>query len=351
MSLRFWTSCTARASLREGCGRLARPTLCQLASGSWGSARFFTASSHDLVDQPLESSQRARISARARPRAARLGACKTVPMSAGSSPATLENELRLGTVGATGAELGPISPELALVDAALAEKARALLPDPRERVAPPPRAAPAPSPVQPAAVRTERTAPPFPARTRRWTRTVLLAGLVLALGAVSSGLLAEWRASSQRPTLEARSGAPAGIPSGAATRSALNPAGSPGASALRPPAVSGTRRPGTTATAQSEVQRAPESTWAANVLGVAAEVGRPWVALVWQAPPDSSRVVVLRSSAARKRDVVVYRGGASTYRDPSPRPCTAYRYTIVNYDRRGRRSTGVPTSVVTDGCT
>jgi hypothetical protein len=48
---------------------------------------------------------------------------------------------------------------------------------------------------------------------------------------------------------------------------------------------------------------------------------------------------------------VVFRGGATSFRDISPRPCTAYRYTIVNYDRRGHRSTGVPTSVVTGGCT
>jgi hypothetical protein len=62
-------------------------------------------------------------------------------------------------------------------------------------------------------------------------------------------------------------------------------------------------------------------------------------------------VVVLRSLAAHVRNSVVYRGRASSYRDASPRPCTAYRYTIVNYDQGGHRSTGVPTSVVTDGCT
>ena len=41
----------------------------------------------------------------------------------------------------------------------------------------------------------------------------------------------------------------------------------------------------------------------------------------------------------------------TNYRDGSARPCSSYRYTIVNYDRRGHRSTGVPTSVVTGGCT
>jgi hypothetical protein len=60
---------------------------------------------------------------------------------------------------------------------------------------------------------------------------------------------------------------------------------------------------------------------------------------------------VLRTRGNRKRASVVFRGRASSLQDASLRPCTAYRYTIVNYDRRGRHSTGVPTSVLTDGCT
>jgi hypothetical protein len=73
------------------------------------------------------------------------------------------------------------------------------------------------------------------------------------------------------------------------------------------------------------------------------------VRLVWQRPADSRRVVVLRASVGR-RNIVLYRGRATSYRDGSTRPCTAYRYTIVNYNRRGHRSTGVPTTVVTEGC-
>jgi hypothetical protein len=69
------------------------------------------------------------------------------------------------------------------------------------------------------------------------------------------------------------------------------------------------------------------------------------VALQWQRPADSARVVVLRKRGASS--AVVYRGRATSYRDSPPRSCTGYRYTIVNYDRRGHRSTGVPTSVVT----
>jgi len=87
---------------------------------------------------------------------------------------------------------------------------------------------------------------------------------------------------------------------------------------------------------------------AANVLGVAAQVAGRGVKLVWQRPADSGRVVILRTRG--KRSKIVFRGRAASYRDVSPRPCTSYRYTIVNYDRRGRPSTGIPTSVFTEGC-
>jgi hypothetical protein len=75
------------------------------------------------------------------------------------------------------------------------------------------------------------------------------------------------------------------------------------------------------------------------------------VKLVWHRPADSGRVVVLRALGDHERSTIVFRGRATRFRDVSPRPCTSYRYTIVNYDRRGHPSTGVPTSVVTEGCT
>lgn len=75
------------------------------------------------------------------------------------------------------------------------------------------------------------------------------------------------------------------------------------------------------------------------------------MSLAWQRPPDSDHVVVLRTHGAHRRGVVVFRGHTTAYRDDSARRCTAYRYTIVNVDRGGRHSTGVPTSVVTQGCT
>jgi len=89
--------------------------------------------------------------------------------------------------------------------------------------------------------------------------------------------------------------------------------------------------------------------WATNVLGVTAQLGRSAVTLAWQNPVGSDHVVVLRALRAQQRGVAVFHGPGTSYRDASTRPCTAYTYRIVNYDRLGRRSTGVPTSVVT-GC-
>ncbi len=73
--------------------------------------------------------------------------------------------------------------------------------------------------------------------------------------------------------------------------------------------------------------------------------------LSWQRPARSGQVVVVRQRGAQGHGGVVFRGRVASYRDSEVRPCTAYRYTIVNYDRHGRRSTGVPTTVLTGGCT
>jgi len=61
-------------------------------------------------------------------------------------------------------------------------------------------------------------------------------------------------------------------------------------------------------------------------------------------------VVVVRQLASHQNAGVVFRGRATSFRDVSARRCTAYRYVIINYDGRGHPSTGVPTSVVTQGC-
>jgi hypothetical protein len=235
---------------------------------------------------------------------------------------------------------GPISPELALVDAALAERARRLLPDPSDCLAPRPRRVETPGP--PVAEQIEEPTLRAPSG-RPWRRTIVLAGLVFAVGAFAGGLLGERRAPSPGVRLEAQAPSVVTAP--------LRPptvAGKPSVvtAPLRSPTVA--RGPKSKSTRRQ--QRAARVTWAANVLGVAARVDRPGVTLVWQRPANSDHVVILRSPATRSHDVVVYRGRAKSFRDDPPLPCTGYRYTIVNYDRKGHRATGVPTSVVTQGC-
>ena len=114
--------------------------------------------------------------------------------------------------------------------------------------------------------------------------------------------------------------------------------------ALRPPAAVRTRA--TSVAAPRRRQRHERVAWAANVLGVQTTVSRHEITLLWRAPADSARVVVMRQRGSQTGSVV-YRGRASRYRDDALRRCTGYSYTIVNYDRRGHPSTGVPTSVVT----
>src|SRR4249919_2717979 len=192
---------------------------------------------------------------------------------------TFEGDPPLGAVRPGGAELGPISPELALVDPLLAEQARRLLPDPGERLTPRPRPAAAPTESVPVTESVGEAALPAPPKVRRWRRTVLLAGLVFAAGAASGGFLGEKRAASPG-ALEVRSTSVASAP-------------------LRPPRVDEGLRTTT------QKRRVAQATWAANVLGVAARVDPPGVMLVWQRPADSEQVVVLRSLATRTRGVVV----------------------------------------------
>jgi hypothetical protein len=274
-------------------------------------------------------------------------ACKTVSMDAGPDALHTSNypdAPRRGAVPGSAADLGPISPELALVDPELARRARELLPGPREW--PPARrplsAAPAaeqPPPPEPPA---EAEAQP---RRRRWARTVVLAAAIFAAGAASGSVLAPENGPSPDMRFEARATAPT-------TYARPSPRAAHKRAAARTPKLSRKRshKSRRTTARPAHRRRHTHAVWASNVLGVAATADRRGLTLVWRPPADSARVVVLRARG-RGPGAVVYRGRGRRYEDLSVRPCTAYRYTIINYDRHGHRSTGVPTSVVTAGCT
>lgn len=214
------------------------------------------------------------------------------------------------------ADLGPISPELALIDPNLARRARELLPEPRER--PRPRAAPAP--LSPPPPEPEVA----PARRRRLAPTLVLAALIFGAGLAASGsIVAPQHVASPGATLDVRT--------------------------VAPPVQRQPKRQ-TTVQPASHPRRRAHSIWASNLLGVVTKMSRHGVTLVWHRPANSGRVVVLRSRG-RGRSHVVYHGRGTRYEDRSLRPCTTYRYTLVSYDRRGHRSTGVSSSVVTAGCT
>ena len=241
------------------------------------------------------------------------------------------------------ASLGPISPELVLVDPVLAEQARQLLPDPGEQFRPP---TPVVASVAEAVSRVEITPPPVtepapvaepeaPAPRRRWRRILVLAVLVFVAGAVSGALLNGTAPESSGVTFDVLTDGQH-APSRGATAKRTSP---------RPAATSRSTSP--PAPLRPPKRREAASGWASNVLGVEARVKEAGVTLAWNRPAGSSRVVVIRARGAHGHRSVLFRGRAASYRDASARPCTAYRYTIVNYDRSGRRSTGVPTSVVT----
>lgn len=236
--------------------------------------------------------------------------------------------------------LGPISPELALVDPELARRARELLPDPQER----PRVRPpvAPTPVHEPLPRWPEVAPELPERRRRGgvgLRMAVLAIVIFTAGAVSGALLGNH--GSPRSNVEVFRAVD--LKTATETAHGQTTAKTP----LRPPKLSRTTRRATASGTAPRHRRHVPTVWAANVIGVSATVGARSVALVWQPPAGSKRVLVLRTRERGGKSVVVYRGAAKSARDASARPCTGYRYTIVNYDRRGHRSTGVPTSIVT----
>jgi hypothetical protein len=240
------------------------------------------------------------------------------------------------------ADLGPISPELALVDSVLAERARALLPEPRALPRRRRTSARAEGPRRPLVQRPAR-APASRSTTRRLTKMVVLSAIIFAAGAASVELLGRRDAASPRGLLEVRPGIP----------------GETRARRSSPPLAQETTTARAHMRKSRDEQRSVRSRerrpgaaamWAANVLGVTAAVDTRGVRLAWQPPAGSRRVVVFRTLDDGKHSVMLFRGRATSIRDDSARPCRTYRYTIVNYDRGGHRSTGVPTSVVTGGC-
>jgi len=236
-------------------------------------------------------------------------------------------------------DLGPISPELALVDPVLAEQARKLLPDVAERPRPPAPAVVAEhaAPAEPAPVVVEPAAP-----RRRWRRMLVLAVLVFVAGAISGTLLGGKKAGPGGVTLGVRAEAPSNRPSSVSTQTTRTAKTSRPA---KPRKGTSTRAPLRPPSSRAQGKNG----WTSNVLGVEARVDDAGVTLSWQRPAGSGHVVIRRERGAAHGGVV-YQGKAASYSDPDVRPCTAYNYTIVNYDRRGRPSTGVPTTVVTSGC-
>ncbi len=300
-------------------------------------------------------------------------------------------------------ELGPISPELVLVDEELAALARQLLPEPSgttARVASsppvriglePPTSRPAPTrrpatiagetntgavtvpagvtpryvivlPDQPAELDQWKTAARRYARVRRAALLMsasLLSIAVLALPSALPAPIVQPDTSRSNRRYEAVAPryhtkvAPVRPQSGdGSSRLRRSGDGSRGdrrrSGPARKTAVDERRRNALkTPAARSRRAKHPQMRVSApsNVLGVVVTAGDRLVTLVWTLPPDVHEVIVRRSGGRPMREQTVYRGTGTRFADRKVRNGIAYRYVIISRDRRGNVSTGVPTVV------
>jgi hypothetical protein len=222
-----------------------------------------------------------------------------------------------------------------------------LLPEPYERPRSRRLVAAAPRPSVSPPRRPEVAPPPSSRRRTRWRRMVVLAALVFTAGAASGGLLGRRQEPAHRALLQAQ----ANVPNARTATDGQNPAAE-----SKPNRESKAPRPrradhgSLTSSTKQEPHRVAPAKWAANVLGVTVGIDGKGVRVVWERPTESNHVVVVRELISARRSFVVFRGRATSFRDVSAHRCTAYRYIIINYDGRGHHSTGVPTSIVTQGC-
>ena len=195
---------------------------------------------------------------------ARRKACNTVAMDAGPDAfqrATAVTEPPLGASPARNAGLGPISPELALVDPELARRSRELLPEPHERPkVPQPRAA-APAGAPPA------VAPELEIRTAK---------AMASDGCACSGDLRGWCSLRDLLGNNGTRSSVTPLEVAAVATTTQPPQAEPKHGALRPPKVSRARPRARTASAPFQRRRHARVAWASNVLGVSAFVGRVW---------------------------------------------------------------------------
>jgi hypothetical protein len=177
----------------------------------------------------------------------------------------------------------PISPELALVDPELAERAREWLPEPAQ---PPPRAPEQPAPS------------PAPVRTRRRRVRFAFAAALAALAGVAAGAVLR-QADEPGPVLAPLSVRAAGsaAPQPEPTTTAAEPAPAPATTPTVPPTITAARQPAATTPATTTAPRAPRAAATATTpTGPAPGTFQPARTFAWPPAPNAAyyRVVFRR---------------------------------------------------------